>query len=582
MMHDDQRLIDFLHDTGLLSRAQMVALQDVAAENGATLYQSLVASGYVPEDDVRRAVAKSWGIPFVSLSPENISPRALFVLPEAFCRAHSLVAYQQDAHRLMLAVLDVASVEVVESLRLPFTIVPHLTDRTSMKRAILHYQELLKDRHAGHIAQLSKAIAAAPNEEAHDIHYQAERLPVQQVVDALFEHALSQSASDIHFEPRATGFMVRYRVGERLYDALQLPLHAARSILARLKLLAKLDLATEAPQEGAFKVSLQYGQDPEQVTLRVATMPVAHDTVPEKMVVRLSRDKEGRSGFMLESLGLHGDGLDRVHRMLRQRQGVLLVCGEEGSGVTTLLYSLLDHKVDPTRSVVVIADVAEVRIPGVTHVRTREDETPLPALIDSAFVSEADVVMVPSCDSGEEARALFRAANEGTFVLTSLPARSASEGLLLLSEVVPSRLLSSVVVGVMATRLVRRLCPRHGQRKLSREELEELEARGADLVKVLDTLRSEGRVREHAQWKDLLFGRATACPECEDGYSGYVGIQEVVSMTATLKDAVQREVSQEMFAVEVSAEGGLSLLEDAVYKAALGLTSIDEVFALTL
>ena len=583
MIQDDQPLVLFLQETGLLTRTQINSIEGECALSGSSFYEELLNSRFMHEDDVRRALSKAISIPFVSLSIENISSEALFVLPEAFCRTHSLVAYAIQKGVLLLGVLDLDAIPVVERLRLPYTVVAHVTDRQSIKRALLYYQQLLKDTHGAAVAELIKAVEPPASPALSDLQYSAERISVGQLVDALIAQAISQSASDIHFEPRVHDFIVRYRVGERLYDALLLPLSIATSILARIKILANLHLSDTGSQEGGFKVETGHMNSPERIVFRVATMPVAHDTVPEKMVLRLARQREGKNGFMLETLGLHGSGLDALHILLAKRSGLLLVCGGENSGVSTLLYSLLDHCIDPTRSVASIEDPIVMRIPGVMQFQTKSAMGVTPAsCVKAALQLDPDVLMVSDCDSQETARLVVQAANRGTFVSTSVQANSCAEGISIVSEAVPFQTFSSTLVGVVSTRLVRRLCVVYDKTKLTREALEALEARGANLSKVLASLKEEGRVKSDAQWKDLLFGRPVACDLCVDGYIGLLGLQEVVPMTLGLKDVILRSGVQEEVEAQIRQDGSLSLLEDGIFKAALGLTSIDEVFEATL
>ncbi len=583
MTGDDEHLILFLRDTGLLSRGQISAVQLEATRHEESFYHCLLKSAYLHEDDVRRALAKALTIPFVSLSPERISPESMFVLPEAFCRTHSLVAYKEENGRLMLAVLDLDSVAWVTALRLPYTVVPHLTDRQTIKRALLHYQKLLKEHHSGVVSELIKSIEPPLSNSAVDLRYSAERLSVGQLVDVLFGQALSQRATDIHFEPRAQGFIVRYRVGERLYDALQLPLSVAASILARIKMLAKLDLSSNFPQEGRFTVISEYGNNRERITFRVATMPIAHEYVSEKIVVHLAREKEGKNGFMLESLGLHGAGLGAMHCMLSKQSGLLLVCGGPKSGATTLLYTLLDHCIDPTRSVVTIENELNIRLSGAvqTEVRSHTGITPLSCL-DAALRMDPDVLMVSECDSQELLLGMVRAANEGRFVLTRVGSSTPADVLATFGATAGGQTLSSALVGVVSTGLLRKLCTVHEKTKLSRPELEELEARGANLPKILELLKEEGRIEPQTQWKDLLFGRPTPCENCDGGYVGMVGLQEVVPMSVGLKELVAGSAQAEDIEAHIRNEGRTSLLEEGIFNAALGLTSIDEVFSASL
>ncbi len=581
-MRGDDHLIHFLRDTGLLSRGQIETLERESATSGEPFYTVLLRSGILEEDETRRALSRSLGIPFVTLQPDDISPEALFLLPEAFCRTHTVFAYRLEGDRLMVATTDLAVVEQIERLRLPFTIVPNLTDRQTIKRGLLKYQRVLRERYAKLIPEQSQAINPALSPSIDDIRYSAERLSVTYVIDALLEHALSQSASDIHLEPRPGGLLVRYRLGGALYDAMQLPTYAAKSIIDRLKMLAQLDLESHEPQDGRFKIALRSGRDSEHIAFRISTLPTVSDVAPEKVLIRIAEEKTGKRGFTLESLGFHGAGLDVIQELLHARGGLIVVCGGSRSGTTTLLYSLIDQLVDPTRSVVTVEDFIEYTIPGAVQIQTDIQEgTTLRTRLESALRMDADVLMVSQSSHEDVATQVAHAANRGRLVITSVPAQTALEGLQDLCKNVELPLLTSVLRGVITTRLVRKLCPTHEKTKLSRTELDELEARGARLPKVLNALKEEGSLDAGAQWKDVLFGRAKECSACEGGYVGVVGVQEVVPMTLTVKDALLSE-RFERVEEEIRTSERLTLLEDGMFKAAIGLTSIEEVLEASL
>ena len=580
-MRGDEHLVAFLRDTGLLSRGQIDALVREADASGESFYKTLLASGVLQEDETRRALSRSLGVPFVTLQPDEIATEALFLLPEAFCRTHAVFAYRLEGDKLLVATLDLGVVEAIEKLRLPFVIVPNLTDRQTIKRGLLKYQRVLKERYAKLVPKQSQVINPALSESIEDIRYSAERLSVAYVIDALLEHALSQSASDVHLEPRPGGLLVRYRLGGALYDAMQLPAHAAKSIIDRLKMLAQLDLESHEPQDGRFKIALQSGRDSEHISFRISTLPTLSETAPEKVLIRIAQERVGKHGFTLESLGFHGPELDLVHQMLHARNGLIVVCGGERSGTTTLLYSLIDQLIDPTRSIVTVEDHIEFKIPGAVQIEASVAEgVTLRARLESALRMDSDVLLVSSVRDALMAP-VATAANRGRLVLTSVPTLTAVEALEAMRDKVEPRLLASVLRGVITTCLVRKLCPTHEQTKLTREELDILDEQGARLPKVLNALKEEGHLATDAQWKDVLFGRAKECPECESGYQGVAGLQEVLPVTSLIKESL---VKGDLDTIDEDILTGdrLSLLEDGLCKAALGVTSIEEVLKATL
>lgn len=579
MYDEGERVGNFLLDAGLISRTQLEASLGVAYDTQTPLAQVLIEGGILNEDEIRRAVARGLGVPFVRLSANEIAHDALTKIPEPFCRAHGLVAFSFEGSTLEVALLDIADLEKLTGLQLhaKYNLVPRLTDRESMTRALLQYQKHLKDQFGSRIAGAAGAIVAFSGTSTKDLEAASERAPVVALVDALIGHALYQSASAIHLETRESGLLLRYRVGTMLYDAMVLPVRVAPSVGLRLKALAGLRLDSRAPQEGRFRVALGEGSE-DQVSIRVSTMPVG-ETDTEKIVLHLLHEHVGRRGFTLESLGLHGAGLEQVHQVLAQKSGLLLVCGPAHSGKTTFLYTLLDMFGGSGQSVASIEEKVELRLPFVTQTQVAEDVgLSLAAGLRALLRQDPDVVMVSNIRDRETALLAVEAANRGRLVLAAIEADTAANGVSVLLElgVSPLMLAASLQISV-GLRLVRKLCPNKREtHRLVRIETNTLEPY-VDFGRVLAALKAENALQASVLWKDVAFFRAEACSECRGGYQGYVGLQEVLPASATSRELISREVDADSLESQARDEGMLNVVEDALYKAAQGLTSIEEV-----
>lgn len=587
MYVQEEQLRDFLLDTGLVSRAQLDAAVALAQDNDAPLSRVLVETGVLGEDVVRRAVAQALGIPFIHFTPNEIAPEALIKIPEPVARAHGMVAVAVEGSVLHVAVLDIASLPVLEQLQLHATykIAPRLTDRESMTKALLQYQKNLKEQFGSRIAAQAQAVDTPASASLKDLRTAAERVAVGHVVDALIAHALYQLAGVVYLEVKDAGMLVRYRIGTHVYDAMLLPGRAAASIVLRLKLLAKLSLDSTLPQEGRFRVAL--GDTNEQVLVRVATVPAMRNGAPyEKVVVQLLHERMGRRGFTLESLGLHGDSLEKVHAVLQQKTGLLLVCGQEGvaegAGKTTFLYTLLDMFGGLGYSVASVEDNIEMYMPFVTQTQVDEGVgLSVAAALRAVLRQNPDVIMVSDIRDRETALLVIEAANRGVLVIAAIEAGSASAGIFKMLELgVSSVMLATTLKISLATRLVRRVCPnKQESKRLSRDYADALEPY-ADFGRVLSALKAEGIFDASALWRDVLFFKAHSCIECRGGYSGTVGLQEVLSTSATIKELLLREIEQEVLEGQAREEGMLTLVEDGLYKAAQGQTSIEEIVGL--
>ena len=525
-------------DSRLLDRAQLEDFSARAEVSDEGLYTLLMKEAAVHEDELRRAAAHVLGVPFVLLAHEDIEPEALELVPEPLARTHSLATFARSGPVVDVLLLDLDSLEHIKFLEeeQQLSLVPHLTDRVSFKRALLIYQKRLKEKYGDRLKSVED----------------------ERATDALLSHALLSRAHEIHLEPRlAPGgqeLRVRYRTGSMLYDAMSLPKQTA-NIVGRLKELANLSFTLPVPQEGRFKVMLQNG---EHVRVRVATLP-AHSG--EKITLHLAREAAGKKGFTLSSLGLHGQGLDDVHDALTKKSGLVLVAAPRGGGKTTTLYTLLDSLASPYLSLASVEEKIEVPLAHVTQTQIKKElGLTYASALRATLRQKPDVVMIGEIASEDVAGLAASAASRGTLVLAGIDASSAKEAIeKMISLGVPERLLNAVLSIVIGQRVVKKVCVKCKEEyTLSRAEAAPLE-RDADFGRVLASLKAEGVVEESKQWKEMLFTRGIGCSSCEGGYTGLVGLQEVAG-----KDG----------------EAPLSIVEDGLFKAAQGLTSIEEVKSL--
>ncbi len=565
-MHvEEKQLVDFLTGAGMVSRSQMDEIYRSALARSTPLSHVIVESGVLDEDELRRASAGALGIPFVRLSQDDIDTAALEALPEAFSRKHQAIAFAIDDDTLEVALLDVADIPKLEhfSNQLRRRILPRLTDRESVKRGLFMYQKKLKDQFGDEISRGAQAINEPLGETEQDLHDAAERLSVVQVVDVLVSHALHQHATDIHFEPRDSGLLVQYRISGGLYDAMILPSYAAESIRLRLKMLAGLNLDEKMPQEGRFKVVVNNTA----YVARVVSMPTV---AGEKIIIHIAQEGGGRKGFTLETLGFHGEGLECMHDVLAQKSGIVLVCGGEDSGKTTLLYTLIDMLGGRGRSIATLEDEIECRVPHATQMRIDEVKgvTPVSGL-RAILRHDHDAVMVDIAD-GDTALLAVQAANRGKLVLASIDAPSASEGIVaMLGLGVPPLLLAATLRAAIGTQLVHRLC-KHSEGYLpSRPELAQLET-VADFTHAFSALKQENAIDQDAAWKEMSFYRPYACADCNNGYRGFLGVQEVMPISMVIKELILQNAPAENLQNQAREEGMLILAEDAIFKAVQG------------
>ena len=578
-MHiEEGQLKTFILDSGLVSKTDVETAAQEGASRGQSTGEMLVNKGLISEDDLRRIQAYVLGIPFVNLKGEKIDFEVLSTIPEPIARSHNIVAFRKSDTELEVAMLDTDDLVAIDFIKkkVHLRMLPRLTDRESIKAVLLQYQRSLKAEFGDIIEKEAKALSVVGGEDGKnfsegDLKKMAEDLPVVRIIDTLLRHAIIQGASDIHIEPMEGEVLVRYRIDGLLHDAMTLPKSASDSIVARIKVLSNLKLDEKRlPQDGRFKVE----SDDQRVSFRVSILPIYFG---EKVVMRLLR--ESRKGFTLEGLGFHGSGLERIHDAMKQTVGMILTTGPTGSGKTTTLYTVLDILNQPDVNISTIEDPIEYQMPRVNQTQVRPD-------IGFSFANglrtlmrqDPDIIMVGEIRDGETASLAINAALTGHLVLSTLHTNSAAGAVPRFVDMgaEPFLLVSTLRV-VIAQRLVRKLCKTKEEYFLSKTELAELQQH-VDLGGLLEKLKEEKIVDSKALWTNIPFYKPKASAECEDGYQGRVGIHEVMQMSPAIKELVIKHATSDEIEAQARKEGMLTMLEDGIFKAVQGITTIEEVF----
>lgn len=572
MIVPDAQLKTFIIDSGLVSRKDFEAAEKDAKDTGQPLSDALVSGGVLGEDELRRMQAHILGIPFISLSGIKIDFEVLSLIPEPIARKHNVIAYKKTADALEVAMLYTGDLEPLNFIKkkIGLKILPRLTDTASLKSALLQYQKSLKEEFGNIIQGASLSIEDNPSLDTAGLKKLADDLPVIKVVDTLLRHAIVQGASDIHIEPLEEMLLVRYRIDGLLHDAMELPKNIAAGVTARIKVLANLKLDEKRlPQDGRFKMEA----DKERVSLRVSVMPTYFG---EKTVMRLLR--EGGGGFTLESLGFHGAALERIHAASKQSTGMILMTGPTGSGKTTTLYTILDILNTPDVNIATIEDPIEYQMPRVNQTQVRADiGFTFASGLRSLVRQDPDIIMVGEIRDIETASLAINAALTGHLVLSTLHTNSAAATIprLMDMEAEPFLLVSTLRV-IVGQRLVRRLASDRTEYILSEEEIAQLKS-AVDIDRVLAVLKEEKLIPKEATIKEIPFFKPKENGVSPDGYSGRIGIHEVLPVTHEIRELILKRVSADDIELQAKREGMLTMVEDGIFKAATGVTTIEEV-----
>jgi type IV pilus assembly protein PilB len=577
MQIDTEKLKNFLLDANLIKEKDFDAALKKSDEAGKSVSDILVSEGLVKEEDIIKVHAYISGIPFINIEKENIPLEILRIIPEPIARANNIIAFRKSGNNLEVAMLDpedLRTIEFIKKTDLSLKILPRLTTPEGIKNALYQYQKTLEAEFGEIIkkeAETIKQTKAGDIENAdEELKKVAQELPVIKIVDSLMKHAVLQRASDVHIEPLEKEVVVRYRVDGILRDVMALPVSAAAGIVARIKVLSNLKLDEHRlPQDGRFKIETEDFK----YSVRVSILPVFNG---EKIVMRML--SEGAKAYTLEGLGITGKAAEIMRDNLAKPSGMILVTGPTGSGKTTTLYAAMEILNTTDVNISTIEDPIEYRMP-------RVNQTQVNAKIGLSFSSglrslvrqDPDIIMVGEIRDTETASLAINAALTGHLVLSTLHTTEAAGAIPRLIDMkCEPFLISSTLNVVIAQRLVRKFYGEKEKYELTEDQLKNM-AKYCDLEKILKILKEEKVLKQDAKTKDIPFYRPVSVPECPDGYSGRVGIYEVLPVSDPIKELIVKKATTKEIADQAIVEGMRTMIEDGFVKAAKGLTSIEEV-----
>ena len=579
-MHVDEKIIiDLLDSSGLVTKTDISVALKKSKETNQPIGSVLVSNGKLTEKDWNKIQAVSLGIPFVSLEGEKIDPNVLTLIPEPIARNNNIIAYKKTNIGLEVAMLDVENLPVIDFIKkkVGLRILPRLTNSSSIKEALNQYKKSLQADFEDIIKKESVSIKSTSDDATgteekteKELKELAEDLPIVKIVDTLISHAIFQGASDIHIEPCEDSLIVRYRIDGILHDAMTLSKDTASGIVARIKVLSNLKLDEKRlPQDGRFKIVNEQGN----VSFRVSTLPTYFG---EKTVLRILR--ESTKGFSLESLGFHGEALERIHTSMKKRTGMLLAAGPTGSGKTTTLYTMLDILNTPDVNISTVEDPIEYQMPRINQTQTKSEiGLTFANGLRTLLRQDPDIIMVGEIRDGETASLAVNASLTGHLVLSTIHTNSAAGAIPRMIDMgVEPFLIVSTVKTVMAQRLVRKLATEKEKYFLSSTEKIALE-KIVDLDRVIGFLKKENIFPQDATWEKIPFYKPKQSEESIDGYSGRVGIHEVLDVTSTIKEMILKGSSVDEIEKRAKEEGMMTMLEDGIFLAAQGITSTEEV-----
>lgn len=545
----------FLLDHGKIDPGQLSQALKIHQQSRQRLGECLVKEGFLKREEMLEALAAYLGVPLIKLTGVEIDPAIARQIQEEMAWRCHLIPFKLQNNRLQVAMADPGNQQVLDNIRVltGYMIEPFLADSNEIEAAIRKYVTVQNS-----VAQLTSSQKASMNRELSEGRlYLRENIdfdaPTVRLVDSLLMEAVSLGASDVHWEPYEDQFIVRYRIDGRLETRQKFPMEVAGNLIARLKVMSRMDVAEKRlPQDGRTEITVSGNR----IDLRLSSLPTVYG---EKIVVRLlNPDTAERS---LRQLGMSPEVEGKMRQLLKQPHGIILVVGPTGSGKSTTLYALLRELASEQLNIVSIEDPVEYSLPGVVHVQVKPHiGFTFAAGLRAILRQDPDVIMIGEIRDEETARIATAAALTGHLVLSTLHTNTAAEAITRLIDMgIEPYLLGGAIRGVLSQRLVRKLC---------------------DECKEPYVLSQSERV---SLGFDETFGevfRPKGCARCRGtGYSGRIGIHELLLYDAAIKDIVLERKSALELERAALKSGMIPLNQDGLDKVSQGMTTLEEVWS---
>ena len=555
-----RRLGNILVDAGKITDDQLQEALRAQKVLGKKLGEILVENNSVTEDQIIEAIEEQTGIKKIDLNNIDFDRKAISLIPQNLCNKYVLIPFGFSNNRIKVALVDPLNIFAIDDVTIAtgFEIEAYISRKVDIKKFIEVYYTSQQVANAA--KQLSKEStenkAIKINVEDMD---DVKNAPVVKMVEYLFKNAIEMKASDIHIEPFETEIRIRYRIDGRLQTVNTLGIDSQAPLVTRIKILANLNIAEKRiPQDGRIVVNV--GNEKQHVDLRVSILPVVNG---EKIVIRVLNTSN--NNITKQQLGMTKENLKKLDRIIENPHGIILVTGPTGSGKSTSLYAILTELNTSTVNIVTVEDPVEYTLKGVNQVsvNTKAGLT-FASGLRSILRQDPDIVMIGEIRDNETAEIATKAAITGHLVLSTLHTNDAPSSIVRLIDMgLQPYLVATSVVGIMAQRLVRRICS-HCDEEYEANEYEK-EILGYD------------------KDKHLMLHRGKGCGYCNGtSYKGRIGIYEIMEVTREHREAIITGTNADML-MDISIKNGMTTLGDECRDLVIkGMTTIAELATITL
>lgn len=563
------------------SKQNLDIAYEEAKKNSLDIFDVLFFKKFLKEEEATKAKAGFLNIPYISLKEKAIDDKMMKLIPDKAMVFYKFIPFEFEGNLLKIGMVNPNDLEALDALKFisikhgistkiflisrgSFDVVTrqHKNFGDELKTVLKNADERIENKND--MDDINQVSSDSITEEA----------PISKVVDIILSHAIEGKASDIHIESSEKDLRVRYRLDGVLHDSLILPKKLGPAVVSRIKILSNLKIdETRKPQDGRFRFNLsEDGRAGKSVDLRVSTFPTVNG---EKVVMRILDTSTEIAN--LETLGIRAKALKILRDNIERPFGIVLITGPTGSGKSTTLYALLKILNKEGVNIVTLEDPVEYYLSGINQSQVKpEIGYTFASGLRSILRQDPDIIMVGEIRDKETAELAVHAALTGHLVLSTLHTNN-SVGVIprLIDMGIEPFLIGSALNIAVAQRLVRRVCP---YCKMEAEVTEEVVRR---VRKELGEIPPDQRVEVDLEG-ELKFYKGKGCKECKNaGSIGRVGIYEVLSMTPQMEKTIHSSVTDNDIAQEARRQGMVTMKQDGMIKALLGLTTIEEILRVT-
>ena len=546
---------EILIDSGILTSTQLDEALLKQKATGKKLGELLIDEEIISEQQLIEALEYQLKIPYIDFTIHTIDPEVPRLISESLARRHSLIPVEKEGNQLTVAMVDPLNIYAIDDVNIAtsLNVKPALALRSHIQVALdKYYSNESAEKAAEDFAKEARFDQISEIEE--EILNEVSNAPVVRLVDSIVQHAVRANASDIHIEPYEKNIRIRFRIDGELQEIMTSSKTTHSAIVTRIKIISKMDIAEKRiPQDGRVEMRI----DNKDIDLRISVLPTVYG---EKIVIRIL----DRSSTILtkSQLGFSEKNIDMFDKIIQSPNGIILVTGPTGSGKTTTLYAVLRELNKINRNIITVEDPVEYRLDGVNQVQVNvKAGLTFANGLRSILRQDPDIIMIGEIRDTETAEIAVRAAITGHLVLSTMHTNDSASTVSRLTDMgVEPYLVSSSVVGIVAQRLVKKICTNcKVEYQASQTEIELLDL----------------------QENDMLY-KGEGCSVCSNtGYKGRTAIHEVMLMTREIREMVDLRESIDTLRSTASKYGTITLKDSCSELVRKGVTAKDEMLKVT-